>query len=322
MRKIGLLVGNGFTTSATEYLGNDFNYNTTNFFGWDIKTPGNEESMFLDKLPMLKEALSRINKQDIQLKDFYKIEKIINEIESYNSSNYFTSQFNSGVLLCEVQHYLAIAFSLFQLEFEKYNISDWKWVEWFKKYGREVLFCLSFNYDLILEKTLDECSLKYRRVGIIEEKDGILILKPHGSIDYEIDNYAISMPPITYPLKNAIYRNNCPIIPLDKKSLLKPRKEVDIVLPTEYSVQLNYQWVKPGYECLTNEGNIFTHFIIVGISYWECDRPEIDYVLNCLNPDTKIILADPKPKEDLLCKLTERFSTVIKWESGPLDIND
>jgi hypothetical protein len=320
MRRIGFLVGNGLSISATQYLKDEFQYNTSQFFSWDVKTPGQEQSDFLYNLPRLNSALEKIDNKYAICKDFDKVNKILEYIKQSENSATFKRSFDSAITLCEMQHYLAIAFSKFQIEFDKKDISNWEWVSWFKMYGQEVLFCLSLNYDLVFERILERCNIKYRRIGVEKDKEGLLILKPHGSIDFEIADNAIDMGPSIYPLLNAVCRNNCPIKALSSSELLKPRKEVDIILPNEYSYQSNYQWIRPGYECIQREGNIFSHFVIVGVSYWDCDRPEIDLVLNSLLPNTHIIIADPYPNDTLIKILKNRFSKVTRWISNPSEL--
>lgn len=315
MNKIGIIIGNGISIDACDNFKDKLGYlNTNQFFSWDVPTPDEKEVPFLKRLPVLNEVLTEVESKYKDLNDFEKIEKMINIIAEKQDD------FRASMLLSEIQHYLAIAFSKFQLEFSKFDIKDWVWTEWFDRNKKDIIFCHSFNYDLILESILEYCNVNFRRVGVKNEKEGILILKPHGSIDFEITDSAISMPRVTYPLNNAITRNDFPIKSLGEEKLLSPRKEVDIVLPNEYSVQLDYQWVKPGYECIAREGEIFTHFVIIGHSYAKCDRKEVDFILDNLSSNTNIIVANPYPDDDLIKKVENDFNNFEIWTNGPKEL--
>lgn len=305
---VGICVGNGLSIDLQKsYPSNLEMYDTYNFLSWDIQTP-NEECVFLTKLPRLKKHIE-LN-ADVE-NDFKLVERLL---DSYKRN---PLNFENSILLCEVQHFIAIAFSKYQLQVDKIDLGNWKWVKWLKENRETLCFAISFNYDLVFERALSYSEIPYRRVGVQNEYQGMWILKPHGSIDFEIDPRSISMPPITYPLVNAVHNNNCGIYALETENLLLPRREVDIVLPNEYSTQLEYQWIKPGYDALSREGHMFTHFIFAGLSYSVFDRDEVDYIIECLKSDTAIIIANPDPNKQFLEKVNSRFDRVEIWKNGP-----
>lgn len=251
----------------------------------------------------------QIKQNGNNLNDFDIFKLIVSHIDSS-----FTNKYEKTILETEVQHFLAIAYSHFQLKVDSRRLELWPWGEWLKPIKRYLVGAVSFNYDLVLENTFKIASISYRRIGINAETIGIPILKPHGSIDFEIDGL---FAPVGYPLRNAVSRNNYPLRSLGINELLEPRTEVDIVLPNEYSTLLNFQWIAPGYNWFEKIGTSLTHCVFIGLSYWECDRPEIDFLLNCLANETKVIIANPYPPDDFVRAVQNKFETSEIWLDGP-----
>jgi hypothetical protein len=207
---------------------------------------------------------------------------------------------------------LAIAFSHYQIEVDKIDFGQWQWTKWFKKYKSQILFGVSFNYDLVLERGLINARVPNKRL-VINEQNGIFILKPHGSIDFETTGIIF---PTGYPLKGIVFKNNTAIKALSPKKYLEKRTEVDIVLPNEYPKILDFQWVKPGYELIKNKGQIFTHFLFIGLSYNVYDQNEINQILGSLNEDCIVIIADPSPNVDFVNKVRKKFKNFRIWRKA------
>lgn len=302
---IGLCVGNGLSIDLQKTYHKELSrFDTYNFFDWNIKSPISD-NFFLDELPYLKD---RLKYRAEQRKDFELVESIISECQSS------PELFGKSMLLCELRHYIAHAFSEYQKIIDGINVSQWHWTKWLDIHRDNLGFLVSLNYDRVIENALETINLKYRRIGPENEKEGICILKPHGSIDFDVAPYCIRLP-LSYPLKNAVYSNDVSIISLEKKQWNSVRTEVDIVLPNEYSTQLHYQWVKPGYDVIKNQGYLFTHFIFAGISYCKQDRDEINFILRSLNRDTKIIIVNPEPSREFIELLDSKFLSVDVWKT-------
>jgi hypothetical protein len=134
----------------------------------------------------------------------------------------------------------------------------------------DVKAAISFNYGLIIETALEAGGFQ----GVVT--------KPHGSIDFAPISSVIAMT-ASYPMQNFIELNNMPIQRLGRSDLVQPRVEADIVLPTESSPYLGYQWVAPQYAHLRQV--VSPHIercIVAGISYWLCDQREIDFIFDSL----------------------------------------
>src|SRR5690606_36665142 len=87
---------------------------------------------------------------------------------------------------CQVRRFLAISYSKLQQEIDKIDNFDWRWLNWFKEHNNQIVFAISFNYDLLLENTLKDLNVLYFRTSTTEPNLGIPIFKPHGSIDFEL----------------------------------------------------------------------------------------------------------------------------------------
>jgi hypothetical protein len=218
------------------------------------------------------------------------------------------------VLQEEARHFLAIAFSAFQLASDAHAIDGWDWTELLKALGDSILVAVSFNYDLILERSLAAASVPFQRVGIQDEDGKLVIVKPHGSIDFETVGITMST---VYPMDKVAARNNTPLRALAPHELLEPRTEVDVIAPQESSWLSEFQWVRPGYEYFSAVAPTLRRCIFVGLSYWPADRDEIDRLVGALHPSAEVIVANPAPPREFMDSLQARFRSVVVWPDGP-----
>lgn len=207
----------------------------------------------------------------------------------------------------DLKHYLSIAFATFQTHFDQCFPVSWPWAQWMKRHAVSFTMFTTLNYDRVLENGLDLAGVCYRRVALRERK-GVPVLKPHGSIDFAPAMLGI------------VLNSDVPQMPIPRAEWLKPRREWSIVLPTETSPQTDLQWIAPGYESIRRLGPTWTHLVIAGISYWECDRPEIDFIIDSMASDAAVIVANPHPPAELLAKVRSSGRTVETWADGPSDL--
>lgn len=312
-KNICLIIGNGLNYSVRSYLDKKnmpINMDSSHFFKWDIKSMECNKK-FIEDLPTLKKY---INESDLFREYMENLgnERKINSfdiVEDLNKKAYENIKKNidvkeAKIMLEELKYYIAIAFSYFQLEINKKNLSEWIWVKLFKLMRGKISYIISLNYELVLEQALEYAGLKYRREGLNEEKQGFGILKPHGSIDYDVKGIDVH---VQLPIKSLIYRNDFPIRKINKNNLLSKRTEIDIVLPMEKSYQSNYQWIKPGYDKIKDNGKKIDHLIICGVSYWGCDRSEIDRIIDSINNNSIVTVINPNVNEELQNKLRSKF---------------
>lgn len=296
MNKILLIVGNGLSIDICRYLKLDVDPSSP--FSFDVPDPFDSSKKLLDTLTRVKGMI----KAHPNTTDFDIIQSFVRSYQENNQENQWTH--------CELRHYLSLAYSYANNILLNRWKDDWRWAAWINKNYNKIVGVVSFNYDLVLETTLKESSLKYYRLGSPEEDNstGIPILKPHGSCDFDISSRASSMPP-QLRLRNLTFLNDSTIngrgrieiVP--KEKLLEPRTEADIVLPFEFSPQTQLTWVRQGYETVMRIAKTVDTCIIVGISYQPCDRQEIDSIIDEIPPNTKIQTIDPKPNEELEEKL-------------------
>ncbi len=297
MRKnFAILVGNGFTLDFLDHnkSGLDSSKPLSNF-----GSPFINYDEFINDMPSIKKHLIEKNGEDFKLiKSFYET----NELSSHEFGH--------------LRQFLALSYSKFQSSIEKYNYDNWKWSEWFNKNKSNLLCSISLNYDLVLEKTFDNLDINYFRVGSEEELRGSILLKPHGSIDFDMPSYAIqlNMPKIDR-LKSTTYMNDAQYVRiLKKEALLYPRVEADIIPPMMDNFQKKMSWIERQfmyYECISP---VIAKFVIVGVSYWEVDRPEIDFFLERLPKNSIVYLGAEKPYNNAIKKLIEKlFSLNIEY---------
>ena len=313
MKRIAMIAGNGLSMDLRKWAAPQLEkWNPQSPLQWDLYTPGKLNVPLLQSLPQFAGVISSLRQEEPDMSDFDIFKRSLRLVKIEG-----TRSFNQGILEVEMQHFLAIAYSYFQLQVDQINLNSWPWFKWINTYGNNIQGIVSFNYDLVIESSLRQSGVSVKRFGVRSEVAGVDTLKPHGSIDFDIEGIVC---PVGYPMNNVISRNNCPLKHLERDEFLNPRTEADIVLPNEYSSQLNLQWVKPGFDWFHLAGPEFTHCIIVGLSYWNCDRPEIDYLLNSLSTRTKMIVANTSPSPLLMAKLRKKFHKVKVWKNGPEDL--
>jgi hypothetical protein len=106
--------------------------------------------------------------------------------------------------------------------------------------------------------------------------------------------------PSEYPLRNALALMNTPMERLTHDELLDPRLHVEVVPPLQASAIRDFQWVTPIFDVVQQYGHIFERVIIVGLSCWPVDQPEICEILASLSPTAEVIIANPDAKAMIL----------------------
>ncbi|PEF04993.1 hypothetical protein COM97_18675 [Bacillus thuringiensis] len=281
MKKFALLVGNGFTLDCVTQFGLHSSFPLHNFNSRDINY-----NNFIHLLPDIQNEL--LNQE---INDF-------NAIEDYIQRNK-----NDIHKECQLRRFLAMAYSHFQITVESYNMNDWKWVRWLKQNKKGLSCAISFNYDMVLERSLKVASVHYSRIGTNEPTIGIPILKPHGSIDFDIDRSNINIPweslwNTATSLNDAGYVSVVP-----KFEWLLPRVEADIIPPSMHNYQKRLRWVKKMNSTYESKANELDALVIIGISYWDVDRQEIDFFLEKLPKTSTVYIMNPEPHPDLIKKL-------------------
>jgi hypothetical protein len=293
-RDIAVVVGNGMTIDLCRGYGASAlsEWDTSAPLGWSVRTPG-EPDLMIDRLPRLREAIATERAKGLD-NDF----KIIDEI----ARRYAEGLEGGFELDCELRHYLALAYSEFQTVVDSVELSGWHWVEFLRAHADRIAGAFSFNYDLVLESALAAAGLPYMR-AVQNENSGTPLVKPHGSADFEYVGVQI---PTGYPLSGWAGNNNTPAMALPRDKLLTARMGPELVAPLQGSHIRQFQWVATGFNWFRAIGTNLTSCMLVGLSYWPVDRPEINEILDSLATETEVVVVNPAPPNDLLDAIRAR----------------
>lgn len=227
-----------------------------------------------------------------------------------------------NVVLSQIRSLLTHYYSEISLQFICSLKSDWVWYRWFLACIKEIRCIVSFNYDLIVEILLSEfCNFNY--VIHSDWSSGVapFVFKPHGSVNYVFGNdisISFKNPPHKRKFHAAFHQIDVPLSIIPVEQLRERRLEPDIVLPTEASRIRDFQnHIDPGYKFIKHEASNATRCLIIGLSYWDCDRPEINEILGALSSRVEVVVCNPYPSSDLLDFLSFRFPNLTVHSSAP-----
>ena len=308
-RRIGLLVGNGLSLSVLSAISRGAqSWSTQNPLRWNITNASAPNRFLVDEHPELGTAYRELRDEDPEASDFVLIDRMLR-----SSSDLHSHDFGS-TLAWQLRNYLAMAFSHFQLGVLDPTIrdsySDLGWSRWLSVYGSQTLAAISFNYDLVLERLLSAAGISASRPAVEARPLSLPITKPHSSIDF---GPAINV--------GAIFNSDVPQRLLARDEMLLGRREWTIVLPGEPSQNGELQWVRPGVEDFRQLSSTLTHVVILGLSYWEADRVELDYLLDRVSSDTKVVMANPNPSPEWMERLRARHRRIEVWPDDPRDLD-
>lgn len=220
----------------------------------------------------------------------------------------------------ELRHFLTLAYSNFDMNVSEQMLLHWPWRKWIRRHYRSIRTVVSFNYETVLERAFELSSGKTLSNACAQNRSpvpGPLLFKPHGSIDLVMAPGCIGGQEPRYPLNIFCTLNNTPVHQCGRERYLNARMEGFVVLPAETSPYVDFQWVSPLYKNWQVLSSPITHFIIAGMSYWDCDRAEIDFLVDGLPRSAKIIVANPHPPQALISRLEEQGRDFSCWTSVP-----
>ena len=220
----------------------------------------------------------------------------------------------------EVRHFLALAYSHFDHQVQLEMLQRWRWRRWLRQHHRNLHSIVSFNYETSIERALQSVVGRTIWNACVRNSPTSgypLLFKPHGSVDIVMAPGYIGGWEPAYPLNNICALNNTPIVQCSRADTLQARIEAFTVLPGEMSPYRDFQWVAPLYNYWQTLAASVTHCVVAGISYWECDRPELNSLLSALPKRANVIIANPEPSEDLLAFVNGTGCRYSVWENGP-----
>jgi hypothetical protein len=304
--KIAMVVGNGLSMSFGKHTGLSEIWNSQSPLDWEIECPYSG-GPFLQQLPLLQ----KLKKSFPNIADF----EVFKKLQDPSVCN--SLSIHAGNALIEARHYLTIAFSkLAYLQLQEFD-NNWGWYKWMERH-RENLSCVfSLNYDLLVENCLDRLGIYYTYYESQGNHYGIPVAKPHGSVNFEMKGIVA---PTVYPIRAWCTMNDMPMFKIENKDLLKPRLEPLCITPNEANKYLDHQWVTPIKDSFLDRVKDCTHCIFIGISYFECDRPELDEIVKSIPMKSQIIVANPDPSPEFIETLHGR--PVVYWKSYNSPLRD
>ena len=239
MKKFALLVGNGFTLDFVAPLGLNSSFPLKNFNSLDIQY----EIEFMSHLPHIKEKLLNSD-----LHDFEAIKNYVDTFKNIEEDYQMKSQTGQYELLQDIKYriatdshvqlrrFLAMAYSVLQLKIDGADMNSWKWAEWLHQNNSKLTFAISLNYDLVLENALYLAGAPFYRVGTDEEFRRIPLIKPHGSIDFDLPSNFIGGNFNPWGISASL--NDAQLVQvIPKAKWLIPRLEADIISPSLHNIQ-------------------------------------------------------------------------------------
>lgn len=346
-----MLVGNGLSIDFSErVIPNHLRLNTRTPLRWKVPIKSEADADAFEVLAELGAASRYVTETQPHLSDFEKI-RILSSINQHtpplaevcepvvssrgrwirgrdlNRPGFIHPRDVVGsILRYQVRLFLNAAFTHYHDICASQTWRHWTWHKWFKQHFEQIGMLCSFNYDLIAEMTLATATggakpLAYLTGRALPE-NSLPLFKPHGSINFTIDPRAINVGGTSvYRGGNIFERNDTPIMIKTPNALHDPLLVSDIVLPLEYSAIAGFQYIRGGYNYVRDHGATFDHCVIAGLSYWECDRPEIDTILGALRRETVVTVCDPYPNQAMSDALKARFEQVrFNGVHPPFDI--
>lgn len=337
IKKLFILLGNGFSIDLIKKLGYEAIINLYNLFscGNCVPWPVNNEPGFLSykHCPNLWNlgARSHMNAADsiALIEDIITCANIASNVpitrNIYREDNIYINAYK------ELTSYLKHLFIYYDSKVNDNDLSklsNWGWIKFFNKVNNdpnyEKVFIVSYNYDIWLERLLLLHKIGFN-VCKFEKKYSkkFQIIKPHGSISFtyrsKLDQISFNIPykkdlmeisdgkPRDFKVQ---YSN------LNENYLINP-----IIPPAGDSGRYNLGWAKDLRMLAKTEASKLIsddEIIICGLSYWHVDRVEIDEILTSLNPLINVKLINPNPPRALNAVLSSLFKNYLCYTNSDI----
>ena len=322
---IALVCGNGLSLSRVAAAGSDLDPRRP--LRWNLRTPG-RDSRLLDDLPGLKAWLEHHDPGGTRADFADLIIPFTAGLPPHTPIPQELPDEELGAFL-DLGHYLAVAYSWFQLDLDRFPMTGWSWLEWCTKHRGRIRAVLSWNYDLAVERLLVRAQLPFTYAGIgspvFGRKRGVgkrrpaVVAKPHGSCNFapppEVQFFSAESDgdegdPLTYPRMIHLSGYDGQIRVLPDRDLYSIRQVADLVLPGEQNRFRKYLgWVRRSWREFQTAASQATQLVVVGFSMAEADRPEFTVMLAGIPQIARTTVVDPTPNPRLV-ELLEGMSDV------------
>lgn len=164
---------------------------------------------------------------------------------------------------------------------------------------------ITYNYDIFLERILTLANIKYNMIGFTYDNSiNVSIYKPHGSINYSCkttNGHGL------YDRLNISINN----LQIDKNPRINDCFSILVAPFGNAMLNINGWTSTIRHEIKNIVISPTDKVIILGHSYSEIDRPEIDNILIQIPKSTKVFYINPKPSPTLVYILKAIFDNVI-----------
>lgn len=335
-KKIGIVVGNGFSIDLLHNIHKTDKINVSNLFekGAKVKWPANDEPGFLS--PKYCPNLWRLGaRPNLNGNDSYKIiEEIITVINVYATLPTETIRKKSSsndvgniyiYAYKELTSYLRQLFIFYNslVSDEELGHCDWAWKDFFRDLESNPdissVEIINYNYDLYLERTLGALNINFSTIGINElPENKFKIYKPHGSIGF--------IPKASMPKGNFNITKSLDILNGSLNDIESRHENLDafmpfipIIPPAGEAHRYAQSWasvirsrVKEAISGFSNRDEFF----MCGISYWHVDRAEIDEIIVGLDSGINFRMINPGNVDHLSAVLGMAFENYIHYSSS------
>lgn len=338
-KKIGIMLGNGFTIDLIHRINSSSNIDPSDLFKYGdlVKWPATGEPGFLSAryCPNLWRLGAR---PGLNQKASYEIiEELITVINLYatlpsetlKKKNQSNPSPLSNIYIYAYQELVAYLRELFiyynsLINDETLRNIPWGWRDYLTKLDKdptiESVEIITYNYDIFLERILDQLNIRFSIPGIQENDAKFKIYKPHGSISFIYEGYMLKD---NYNIQTELSLNNGDIskfqIKYDNLSLYMPL--IPIIPPAGEAHRYAQNWANSIKSHLKGSISKFKEkddFFICGISYWHVDRAEIDEIIRELNSDVNVRMINPGNVEGLSAILGMVFNSYIHHSSSDI----
>lgn len=299
---IALVVGNGLTKDLLGKF-SELGIDSSRPLSWDFNVPFGSTIPWREAFP---ELAKQMEISPVPPNEYNLFKALL--LENNNNSELET----------RVREFLRFAYSDLQMQMDPLDKSATAWTSWLRDHARYLDVLISFNYDLLLEDLLGAAGVKVLPYDF-ESESGILFLKPHGSIDFTQNLIDLKVNGVDTKHAPTVFvgGNDAPLVHIARPHLGEHPLEAYIVLAGEDSPYLHLQWVEEGSRRFVQRAKSITHCIFLGLSYWECDRKELDSILESLSSLAIVIEANPHPNEDFQRKVISLKLRYEHWQNGP-----
>lgn len=333
MKKLVLILGNGLTMDLLSHLDEEKpNIDLCNLFskGDTVLWPdGRQERGFLSykHCPSLWNLGARPNMDKQAANDL--VEDIITCANMISSANtalpeeniYLTAYYELVVYLKHL--FIQYNEQVLDRDLLADSIVNWGWLKLIKSahYSSEYekIIIITYNYDIFLERLLKLHHIPFSVGGLEEDKEKIILIKPHGSISFAHNQRADSS---TFSIRKStdMYEASLSDFSVEYDNLSDNYLVNALIPPAGDSSRLTYKWANELRKLVdeyTRDISAEAQCVISGISYWHVDRKEIDTLLAKIsekNIDTYMV--NPRPPKALSAVLTCVLPRHITYSSS------